>query len=105
MLKAVGGGPETRRDKTGEDGRDDGCDIWVDVEALVVEHGGRELHHLLEDEQALEVMGDLFRYELHEVRYQLVQPRITPKTGQSGYAILVVGFVQESTANLFEIKL
>lgn len=67
--------------------------VGIDVEALVVEHGGGELHHLCEDEEVLQAMRYLFGDELNEVRDQLVQAGIAPQTCESGHSVLVVGFV------------
>lgn len=46
--------------------------VWINVEALVVEHGGGELHHLGQNEEILQTVRDFFGDELHEVGHQLV---------------------------------
>ncbi len=63
-----GGGSKVTADEAREDWRDERGDIRVDVEALVVEHGGGELHHLGKDKDVLEVVGHFFGDVLYKVR-------------------------------------
>lgn len=94
-----------RGDEACQNGWHDGGDVWINMETPVVEHGGRELHHLGQDEETLEIMRDFFGYELHEIRYQLVETWVVAKTGQGCHAVLVVGLIEEGAADFFEVQL
>lgn len=62
-----GRGSEVATNEAGEDWGDERGDVGVDVEALIVEHGGCKLHHLREDKKIFEVVGDLFGDVLYKI--------------------------------------
>ena len=55
--------------------------VRINEKTLIIKYSGRKVHHLRKNEQILEIMGDFFRDELHEVRYQLMEAWVTPYTG------------------------
>lgn len=64
-----GGGSEVAADKASKDWGDERSDVRVDVEALIVEHGGGELHHPGKDKKILKVVGYFFGDVLYKVGY------------------------------------
>jgi hypothetical protein len=90
-------------DQTCKDRGDERSNVWSDVETGVLQQGGQQLHHLSENEQALEVVCDLVSHELNKVGYQLMETRIGSQTGKGGDAELFVGLVQNGTADAFEV--
>lgn len=92
-------------DEAGEDGGHDGGDIGIDVERFVLDDGGGEVHHAVEDEERFEVVGDFVGDILHEVGDELVEARIGPERGEGGDAVFFVGLVQQGGADLLEVEL
>ena len=51
--------------------------IGIDVEAFVMQYSLGEVHHLLENEQVFEVVGNFLGNKLYKIWHKLVQAWVT----------------------------
>lgn len=79
--------------------------VGVDVEMWVPDQGIDQVHHLRQDKEISEVVGDFLGHELDKVRHKLVQPWVVAETGKSCRAIFDLLLVENSLANFFKIQL
>ncbi len=63
------------------------------------------MHHLLQNEQVFEVMGDFLGDKLYKIRHQLVQTGVILQASDRSVPIVEVVFIEKSTANLLEVQL
>ncbi len=79
--------------------------VGIDVEGCILHQSLSHVHHLGQDEDILQTVGNLLRNELNEVGDQLVETRVIPETGICGGSVLFACFIQECTADLLEVQL
>lgn len=93
-VEISGGGVILLRIRSGVVGRGEKAYIGIDVEALVIQHSLSEVHHLLENEQVFEVVGNFLSNKLYKIWHELVQAWVTFQASNCSASIIQVVFVE-----------